>query len=536
MITRTGLIAQGIIGGADRRHSQKAKQKKAKFNSNDFEFYLKDTRPEDQWGFKIGKSYANKKWRELTSEEMAADFNFKNDILESYSEERVSPETFYEWLFGDLCDEEISKDFKIVMIDYNAESKKISKLDIQDIYDYFDYDGVALSPCLFYQNWKRKDLLKYVCAFVLDIDELRPLQLQRFFKLFEEKRILTPSFIANSGRGVHFYYVLDHFVQVDKKFHSTNLYLCEQIYKKLYDDIIIKEKYELAQRHWIGQDYRVVGSLSRLHQQTTAWRTGKIYSFDELIEYFNLTDDRKKNIATPRQQAYAKSIAKDLNLQLDDELLNNANNLYNFIAEHKDEAYEARVKKREIRKEKRKNKKPGSWYKNVYRGLFDGVQSGFRFSSLKALAIIAIKDKIDRDVFLKDLENLTSYWKHKDWGEDDFNVSNVEAIVRLYDNGLKYANTSSETLESWLGFDFKHIPEKRNGRTREEHIKLMNFVRDEINQNANWREGNGRPDKKAIVQKWREENPNGTKYQCTKETGLSKNTVKKWWNPPASEN
>ena len=40
----------------------------------------------------------------------------------------------------------------------------------------------------------------------------------------------------------------------------------------------------------------------------------------------------------------------------------------------------------------------------------------------------------------------------------------------------------------------------------------------------------GRPDKQQIVQKWQLENPEGTKYKCVKDTGLSKNTVKKWWN------
>ena len=39
-----------------------------------------------------------------------------------------------------------------------------------------------------------------------------------------------------------------------------------------------------------------------------------------------------------------------------------------------------------------------------------------------------------------------------------------------------------------------------------------------------------RKPKKDIVQKWQLENPEGTKYQCVKDTGLSKNTVKKWWN------
>lgn len=36
----------------------------------------------------------------------------------------------------------------------------------------------------------------------------------------------------------------------------------------------------------------------------------------------------------------------------------------------------------------------------------------------------------------------------------------------------------------------------------------------------------GRPDKQKIVQKWQLENPEGTKYQCVKDTGLSKIQLK----------
>ena len=70
---------------------------------------------------------------------------------------------------------------------------------------------------------------------------------------------------------------------------------------------------------------------------------------------------------------------------------------------------------------------------------------------------------------------------------------------------------------------------KRNGRKQDVHIKYMNNQRAfkvEMGECTN----GGRPDKQKIVQKWRLENSEGTKYQCVKDTGLSKNTVKKWWN------
>ena len=39
----------------------------------------------------------------------------------------------------------------------------------------------------------------------------------------------------------------------------------------------------------------------------------------------------------------------------------------------------------------------------------------------------------------------------------------------------------------------------------------------------------GRPDKAEIVADWCRKNPNGTKADCIRETGLSKPTVYKWW-------
>lgn len=57
----------------------------------------------------------------------------------------------------------------------------------------------------------------------------------------------------------------------------------------------------------------------------------------------------------------------------------------------------------------------------------------------------------------------------------------------------------------------------------------MNFIRDEINGNKNWRKGNGRPDKLSVIAKWRSENLEGTKAGCIRDTGLSKPTVYKWW-------
>ena len=66
---------------------------------------------------------------------------------------------------------------------------------------------------------------------------------------------------------------------------------------------------------------------------------------------------------------------------------------------------------------------------------------------------------------------------------------------------------------------------------------MMNYIRDEINQNTDWRNKDGRPAGSGTAQskvlEWRTANPAGTKYRCIKDTGLDKKTVYKWWDTSA---
>ena len=58
----------------------------------------------------------------------------------------------------------------------------------------------------------------------------------------------------------------------------------------------------------------------------------------------------------------------------------------------------------------------------------------------------------------------------------------------------------------------------------------MNFVRDEINGNKDWRNKDGAPLKRDLVLEWRKANPDGRKIDCHRETGLSRMTIDKWWD------
>lgn len=313
---------------------------------------MPDTRPRDDWGNPIGNSYFDKSWSELTPLEQQADFEWKSDILSAYGEE-VSCSTFYQdYLFRELYElnQEGLEEYKVALIVYDEDKgNRYNKVNVIEIEDYLDHDDVALSPCLYYKNWRRKNLLNYVCAFVLDIDRVRPKTLQRFLMLFDEQRLQTPTFIANSGSGIHFYYVLKEMLPVNKNENEANNLIAEEIYTKLYSDIINKEKYRFAQKHWLGQDYRVVGSKTKYNQTSQIFKVGRVYSIDELIDFYDIKIERKR-YATRDMINYAKDISKNLNLEEPD--YTSYENTYNFILFNREANYEFNQKKKA---EKEKN-------------------------------------------------------------------------------------------------------------------------------------------------------------------------------------
>ena len=72
-------------------------------------------------------------------------------------------------------------------------------------------------------------------------------------------------------------------------------------------------------------------------------------------------------------------------------------------------------------------------------------------------------------------------------------------------------------------------PNKRNGRKQDKHLQLARGIRELKSSMGENVSGGGRPDKKKMVKEWRIAHPEGTPKDCIAETGISKNTVYRWW-------
>ncbi|MBS5791159.1 MAG: hypothetical protein KIC95_11565, partial [Fusobacterium sp.] len=173
---------------------------------------------------------------------------------------------------------------------------------------------------------------------------------------------------------------------------------------------------------------------------------------------------------------------------------------------------------------------------NIKRDLYDwwkrkitnneSVVTGHRYYCIMSLAMYGYKCDVPLEEVKKDANDLLIEMESKTTDENNhFTEKDIEDALRAYQEC--YMTFPRKDIEILTGIS---IPaNKRNGRKQADHIKMMNLIRDEINRNVNWRQGNGRKEKKDIVLEWRIKNQLGTKAQCIKETGLSKPTVYKWW-------
>ena len=169
------------------------------------------------------------------------------------------------------------------------------------------------------------------------------------------------------------------------------------------------------------------------------------------------------------------------------------------------------------------------WIRKIKDGK-DGAAVGHRYFCIMCLAIYGVKCGIDHKQVKEDAINLIPYLNKLDEsGKQPFTESDVISALECYDE--RYITFPRDDISKLTGISIQ--ANKRNYRPQAEHIKIMNFIRDEVNNNKEWRNKDGRPKgsgtKKDIIKQWQQDHPNGTPKECIKNTGISINTVYKWF-------
>lgn len=436
----------------------------------------------------------------------------KCEYMGQYFDE-VSAKEFYREVFpvGELEREGHPEDGKangILTIIRGDRAKNRIIFDELDEIDRIQGEEFAVTSCVAYSGRNRTAAnARWLYGITIDLDGVELPQIRDLFYQAKNGFIPQPTYTINSGHGLHLYYLFKYpvplYKHLQEQFRDFKYELISKIWNGYTSTYTERDQ---IQYQGIFQGFRMVGTQSKLGKDcpVRAWQTGPRYTVEDLNEY--LIDESKA--------------------------------VTDFQYKSKLPLMEAKAKYPEWYEKRIENGEPkGRWH--VKRDLYDwwkgkilsGASVGHRYSCLSVLAAYAVKCDIDEDELYNDAMGFLNFLDEMtDDEHNHFTRRDVLDAMKLYQESYVYF--SRKEAERVSGIQIP--PNKRNGRKQADHIKLMNFVRDEINHNTNWRAGNGRKPKKEAVEEWRLAHPDGTKAECHRETGLSRPTIDKWWGDMAS--
>lgn len=476
------------------------------------------------------------------SDSLKYDFDYKNEILAGWFDE-VNPFTFYETVFSDkdiytdTCIVSYGSNEKMPLVKSNPIEKTTKVLTIEEmITSSVEYGNVYVAPASFFRNCNITKCLKSLYAIVVDFDgdrrgvsvDLLKWLLERIFE--NEDDLPSPTFVTNSGKGLHLFWVFKKPVPMFNENKRTMSELYKAIHQKLAD-------YNAKpQKHHFAQAYRVVGSRTKLNKTTTAFRTGEVLPAETLLKDFGIeknliwSEGNKKEKMEPSESMLklADNIEKTLGVVCENR--DDWDYVHKYISENK----EAFSKTFKLNQSKRFRKNDGAgwgspvWYATMKSRIIKDTPEGNRYTSLMALMVIGYKCNIPFETVKKDIDDIIIKWQMRPKSfEVRFHDEYRDRIDNMYSE--KFMKVRKVQLEEWLGFKMTSSS-RRNGRPQKQHLKLARFARDMNYEDPNgWINKNGAPSKKDIVKQWRLENPDGKKADCIRDTGLTKPTVYKWW-------
>lgn len=425
-------------------------------------------------------------WIEQEKEDqLRADFVKKNVILSTYYQVR----SYYEFIadvFPGL------EEFMVITGDSGFK-----KMDADELCEYqADKDNVYVVPASFINHYYSGATCKDLYALVVDVDRIKPETLDIIISNGNlGKNIPMPTYITNSGSGIHLYYVFDKKVP----YYPKNRKILADMYRVLCG--ITKQRIA-AKTDWhsIVQPFRLPGSLTKLGQVATAYECGSKW----------------------RVQDLAKRLGVDLEgLDLKERTLLSQEEYRKWKA--------SRVEKGELPKPKRVFKlQDGNkgFYQSCLERCFEDTAEGHRYMSMVGLSVVAYKVGVEKERLEEDLERLLEHYN-----EIGSVVTKKEMQKAMRAYNIKALKCTSATLEEWFGWEFRRTYQERaKGRSRSEHLKRARLVQLADYPNGEWRNKEGAPTKVAQVKEWRAAHPDGRPKDCIADTGISKNTVYKWWN------
>lgn len=404
--------------------------------------------------------------------------------------------------------------------------EKVTDEHIQ-ILHFLDQPRAYITPVTYFGRKKNMKFAQDIYAIVLDIDLVSKAGLETLIYLINRPEWVKPTYIVNSGSGVHLYFVLDKPIRLHRskdaveKLTELKKNIVAAYWK--YGDVSSKESIDAQS---IYQSYSLIGSPTKFGSdyRVTAYKVGGLVSIESLF----------------------KMVSIDVELPFKHDLtLEEAKKLYpDWKPKQKNKA------------KKGKSANAFNTRRKAYlqhRGVYDAelrrlrvptaVKYGHRYWCLFGLAVTAVKCGITKEEFEKDCWDIGHFFSATIETSKPFTDADIASAIKCYSD--VYRGVTLECLNYKTGI--RREPSKRNGNTRKFHCKKyipamrsLNMVKDtrfgvEGGNDATLggrKKGSKNKKNKAekTVRDYLQEHPDAKKAEVIKNTGLSKPTVYKYYN------
>ena len=358
-------------------------------------------------------------------------------------------------------------------------------------------------------------------AMIFDLDGVNDTKLNAFLNAANKLDDMypLPNYIVLSGHGIHLYYVFEEpislFPNTKIQLKTLKKGLTERIwnpYTSDYDERGLK-----IEQQGIFQPFRAIGGKTK-------------------------KDAPEKRLRAFRMNQHPFSISV-LNRFVPEEFRMDEGKIFK---ESKITLEQAKEKYPEWYKKviDQKDDMPNKWDiagkvhgENPY-ALYDwwkkktlGATYKHRYFTIMCLVIYGVKCDVPYDIVKQDALDAIPRM-NEIYPEEPFTESDVLSALECYDQ--RYCTFPLDDIETLSAIP---VPRnKRNGRKQAVHLERARAVQKIDYPNDEWRNTYGAPTAQNKVLAWRKMHPEGRKEDCHRDTGMSRDTIRKWWDTQKPKN
>ncbi len=408
---------------------------------------------------------------------------------------RTSPADFYRDLFpvGSFQDEK-KRDYIAddkgngFLVFRTAEEKMHTRMVFDnhfEIWEHLRNDTVFMSPVSYFGKNRTLANARELYALVFDLDEVSAYRLMLFFSYCVKRKSMPyPSYVVNSGNGIHLYYLFENpiplYPNIQKQLKRLKYALTTLIWN------IDTSGLEKRQYQGINQGFRLVGSGTKKGHTVSAWKSGDKVSLAYLSSFVELENRITDTLYHPKIT------------------LEEAKNKY-------PEWYHQRI---ELKREKKNwtcKRDLYDWWKRQ----IQKVKYHHRYFYIMSLTVYAIKCGIPFEELKTDAYGFQEYLNNLD--TTPFTFDDIDSALEMYQDC--YRSFPRDEIAKLSAID---IPKnKRNGRTQEQHLKIARGIKKikiELGEDMN----EGRPSYKKAAFTFFDMNPKSKVNEFIDLTGMSR--------------